>query len=185
MASFLPVQALAAQVSVTVQTDPSSQALVFAVATQDPLLQLSSVQRLLSSQFLAVPAVHLPALQTSPSVQLSRSSQPGPDKPTVVQLPPAQASVVQTLPSLQTFALPGRQTPSLQLSLSVQPSPSSQAPVGLTTFLHTPVTQASAVQAFLSSQLLAGPALHLPAAQTSVVVHASPSLQAVPSARLL
>ncbi len=70
------------QVSLAVQALPSSHGLLLGLARHAPVLasHLSSVQGLLSSQFLAGPAAHLPAsfpevMQRSPLVQASPSSQ--------------------------------------------------------------------------------------------------------------
>jgi hypothetical protein len=72
-------------------------------------------------------------------------------------------------------------------STVVQASPSSHGvPLGRAAFWHPVVElQLSTVHWFPSSQSGGGPPVQVPVWQVSVVVHASPSLQAVPSARLM
>ena len=85
-------------------------------------------------------------------------------------------SVVQTLESLQTTAVPP-QTPEVHLSAEVQALPSLQVPVLLVNLQPVLVLQVSVVQALLSLQTTAAPAVQEPAAQTSPEVQALPSSQ--------
>jgi hypothetical protein len=74
-----PTQAVPAQVSFVVHSLPSSHGALLAALMHPPRAsQLSSVQRLPSSQLRGGPPVHVPALQWSVVVQASPSSQ-GPE----------------------------------------------------------------------------------------------------------
>lgn len=89
----------------------------------------------------------------------------------------AQLSLVQTLPSLQTVALPGWHAPFVHASPVVQALPSLQAT--LFTSLTQPLTglQLSLVHRLLSSQFRALPGAQLRAAQASLTVQRLPSEQ--------
>ena len=117
-----------AQLSLVVHRLPSSHGLVVLAWLQAPVLasQPSTVQGLLSSQFVGVPALHRPATQVSPTVHALPSSQLSAWAVWVQPLARSQASAVQGLASLQSTGLP-TQNPSLQPSLSVHAVPSLQA----------------------------------------------------------
>ena len=167
------------------QTSPTVQTLL---SVQPPLLllwkqpvagwHLSSLQTLESRQSLGVPGAQAPSLQASFSVQRLLSEQAAVLLLWVQPLSGSQASSVQGLPSAQPSLSPPAQAPSLQASFVVQPSPSSQGRVLLTVTQPLSASQLSAVQSLLSSQTLAAPGLHEPAAQTSSVLQTLPSLQA-------
>ena len=64
-----------------------------------------------------------------------------------------QPSVVHTLPSLQTIAVPAVQTPAWQVSAPLHRLPSGHAvPFETTALLHTPAAQVSVVHGFESLQ---------------------------------
>ena len=167
------------QTSPDVQALPSLQLAVLFVKTQpDATLHVSVVQGLLSLQTMPTPA-HAPPLQTSPDVQGFASSHANVLLRKTHPVAGLQLSVVQTLLSLQTIAVPGRQLPPPQVSPVVHASPSSQA---LALFVYThPVAglQVSVVQMLLSLQTVAAPPWQVPAPQTSPVVQAFPSSQAL------
>ncbi len=158
--------------------------------TQAPLpgLQASVVHLSLSSHFLGVLLVHLPASQVSPSVHRSKSSHGAVLFRNTQPLAGSQPSLVQALPSLQAFFLPSH-TPLMHASPLVQTSPSSHLVASLTGVLaHLLAVQVSVVQALLSSQSLALPqlppqptmAVNLQApvlVSQASVVHLLPSLQ--------
>jgi hypothetical protein len=176
-----PVQTFEAQTSFVVHLFPSSQGCVFAVCAHPPWAeQVSSVQGLPSSQFVAPVDTHAPAVQWSPLVQASLSLQALAFA--LVNTQPvagAQVSFVQALLSLQTVAAPPVQVPApLHLSLVVQAFPSSQAAVLFVWMQPLPAEQVSVVHTLPSSQLVAAPPLQEPvASHLSLVVQASPSLQ--------
>ena len=90
-----------------------------------------------------------------------------------------QLSVVQTLASSQTTAVPAREVPPPQVSPVVQAFPSSHARV---LFVNThPVAglQLSVVQTLASLQTTAAPAWQLPP------LHVSPAVQELPSSQAL
>jgi len=98
-------------------------------------------------------------------------------------------SAVQALPSLQVGAVPAWQAPeALQVSLPLQALPSEQGVPAETLAKTQPVAglQLSEVQGFESAQVSAVPAWHTPEAlQVSLPLHAFPSLQDEPAARLV
>ena len=87
-------------------------------------------------------------------------------------------SSVHTLPSKQLTVVPP-QTPFEQTSPLVQALPSLQATALLVCVQPVAGTQPSVVQMLPSSQLGGGPPVQAPPEQTSPVVHALPSLQAL------
>ncbi len=96
----------------------------------------------------------------------------------------SQLSMVHTLSSLQTTAVPTH-LPLWQASPPVQAKPSEQpAPFVAAAHLHTPLawSQVSIVQGLLSSQVTVLPVWHAPALQLSPAVQALPSEQPSPSA---
>jgi hypothetical protein len=179
------------QAPLAVQASPAVQALlslhsvpVKARLTQ-PLvvLQLSAVHGLASSQFTALPTQLAAALQTSPLVQAEPSEQAVPVKATFLQpVAVSQLSCVQGLLSLQLTEAPGAQAPALlHRSVPVQALPSVQAvPVWAVFLQPLVVSQLSTVQALPSSQLTVLPTQLAAALQTSPLVQAEPSEQAVP-----
>ena len=108
------------QLSVAVHALLSSHAAELVTCLHpDTLSQESSVQTLLSSQFMAVPATHVPPAHLSPRVQLEPSSH---GAVLLLFIQPSlglHVSVVQTLSSLQSLASPGRHAPAEQTSPSV------------------------------------------------------------------
>ena len=180
----VPLQLPLLQTSPVVQAFPSSQAvpLLTSINTH-PVLgsQESTVQGLLSLQTIGDPATHFPLLQTSSIVQAFPSSQELLLNVNVHPLSGSQESVVQGLLSLQTIGDPATQLPLLQTSPVVQAFPSSQAVPLLTSINTHPVSgsQESTVQGLLSLQAIGVP-IQLPLLQTSPVVQAFPSSQAVP-----
>ena len=148
-----------------------------------PPLHASRVQASLSSQFKSLPT-HTPPAHASLPVHGLPSLHAVPSLSALwLHVPPLQVSVVHGSPSVQFSLPPPTHLPPLHWSLSVQPSPSSQLlPLGAGALAHWPVpgAQVSTVQGFLSSHttcLL----LQMPPWQVSPLVHASPSLQLVPS----
>jgi hypothetical protein len=93
-------------------------------------------------------------------------------------LPELQESSVQTLLSSHVNGDPALHAPAAQTSLEVQASPSSQGAMLLENTQPLPELQESSVQTLLSSHVSGDPAVQTPAAQTSLVVQASPSSQA-------
>jgi hypothetical protein len=170
-----------------------------AVAVQ-PLAgaQLSVVQTFPSLQTSPVPGAHVPFWQVSVPLQRLVSAHEVPFVTGVVVQPVAglQPSVVHTLPSLQTIAVPAVHTPAWQVSAPLQRLPSGHAvPFVTTALLHTPAAQVSVVHGFESLQSAftlqevhdGTCACWHPVITLHVsVVHALPSLQlsAVPAAQV-
>ena len=149
---------LPSHTSPAVQALPSEHALVLGVWLQ-PLVgsQASSVQGFPSLHVMALPAVHAPFLQASPRVQTEPSLHVAALALCLQPLMALQVSDVQSFPSLQSVATPGRQTPPWQLSPRVQTEPSSQlARFGV---LLQPLAgrQASSVHGLPSLHWTAGP----------------------------
>ena len=129
--------------------------------------QLSAVQVFESPQFLAAPAVQEPAAQMSLSVQALPSVQLTVLLAWAQPVETTQESSVQTLPSSQLSAVPVHEPPE-QASLVVQALPSLQGAVLLANAqLPVPATQLSLVQALLSLQTLAAPAVQILLLQTA------------------
>jgi hypothetical protein len=152
------VQVPAWQLSAPLHTLLSRHGVPFstAVAVQ-PLAatQLSVVQTFPSLQTSAVPAVQVPFWQVSAPLQRFVSAHEVPFVTGVAVQPVAglQPSVVHTLPSLQTIAVPAVHTPAWQVSAPLQRFPSGHAvPFATTAFPHTPAVQVSVVQGFESLQ---------------------------------
>jgi hypothetical protein len=160
--------------------------------------QLSLVHTFPSLQTSGLPAVQLPFWQVSAPLQRLESAHDVPFVTGVVVQPVAglQPSVVHTLPSLQTIAVPAVQTPAWQVSAPLHRLPSGQAvPFGTTALLQTPAVQVSAVHGFESLQSAftvqelhegTGACWQPETALQASVVHASPSLQlrGVPAAHV-
>jgi len=173
-----PTQEPPLQVSLVVQTLPSSHGLVLLAWTQPRTVsQLSVVQRLESSQFGAAPPTQLPALQVSFVVHALPSSQ---RLVLLVWTQPrsvSQLSVVQTFESSQLGGAAPTHAPALQVSFVVQALPSSQEAVLLVWTQPRTESQVSVVQTFESSQFGGAPPTQAPALQVSLVVQALPSSQ--------
>lgn len=107
-------------------------------------VQVSVVQRLLSSHVMGVPRQEPLTSQASRLVQMSPSLQAVPRVMLTTHSPPTQASVVQGLPSLQTLSEPP-QVPPPHLSPVVQPSSSLHETV-LFVNLQVPESHTSSVQ---------------------------------------
>ncbi len=151
---------------------PSSE-----VCTHLPPVHLSLVHTLLSLHWAS-------AVQVAPQFWILVNTHvpgwppPGPPPPP----PVLHVSLVQALLSLQTTALP-MQAPALQPSVVVQGLPSVQVvPAVAAVVTHLPVAASheSSVQALLSLQLTALPAVQAPAWQVSPAVQLLPSSQAAP-----
>jgi hypothetical protein len=119
-------------------------------------------------------------------VQASPSSQPAPFVTAWLAhcpVPGSHVSFVHTLPSPQSFGVPGAQVPPWQLSPVVQALPSSHAlPSCAGVWAQLPVgeSHASWVHTLPSPQSFGVPPVQLPAWQLSPTVQPSPSLHAVP-----
>src|SRR3990172_3473892 len=173
-----PTQIPPSQASPVVQASPSMQGAVLFTWTQ-PVAgsQLSSVHTLPSSQSGAGPPTQIPPAQASLEVQASPSLQ---DEVLFGWTQPragSQLSSVQTFPSSQMRAGPPTHVPPAQASPVVQASPSLHGAVLFTWAQPVAGSQPSSVHTLPSSQLGAGPPTHVPPAQASPVVQASPSLQ--------
>ncbi len=154
----LPLQVPRAQASPVLQGLLSLQIALFSAVVQPmSARQLSSVQGFPSLHVMALPAVHAPFLQASPRVQTEPSLHVAALALCLQPLMALQVSDVQSFPSLQSVATPGRQTPPWQLSPRVQTEPSSQlARFGV---LLQPLAgrQASSVHGLPSLHWTAGP----------------------------
>ena len=138
-------------------------------------LQESVVQTWLSSQLSAGPGTQAPAEQTSPLVQTLLSVQVSALLEKMQPEAGAQVSVVQTLPSLQVTAAPGRQAELAQRSPLVQALLSVHGRVLAANTQPVAALQLSLVQGLLSLQVVSAPGMHEPAE------HASPTVQTLPS----
>jgi hypothetical protein len=94
----------------------------------------------------------------------------------------SHVSVVHAFPSLQVSSGPGTHAPPPHASFTVHALPSLHGSVLLVFWHPSPVSHASVVHAFPSSQLCTVPP-HTPPVQESPVVHASLSLHSVPLGR--
>ncbi len=137
----------------------------------------SVVQALPSSQLRVPVGLHRPAAQMSPVVHASPSLQVAVLAVWVQPLLASQPSLVHGFLSSQLGAAPPLQMPAAQMSPVVQALPSSQVMVTLLCTQPVTLSQLSAVQGLLSSQLTPLPATHAPPAQMSPLVQALPSLQ--------
>src|SRR5437762_194631 len=166
------------QASLVVQALPSLQgAALLACAQPVAGSQLSSVQRLPSSQLGAAPPTHRPPLQASLVVQALPSLQGSVLLPWTQPVVGLQLSSVQRLPLSQFGAVPPTHWPPLQASLVVQALPSLQGRVLLLCTQPLAGSQLWSVQRLPSSQLGAGPPAQRPSLQVSLVVQALPSVQ--------
>ena len=176
---FLPaLHLLAAQMSPLVQASLSSQLTVFAALTQPPTitLQLSSVHKLLSSQFFGLPVVHAPPAQVSPTVQTLPSSHGSLELVNTQPLSVSQLLSVHGLPSSQMiFSVPAH-TPLAQKSFLEQATPSSQGNALSVCLQPVMASQSSVVHNVPSSQLVAVPGKQMPPAHKSGTVQALLSL---------
>ena len=168
-----------AQASLTVQLLPSSQAPVVAVLTQPVVvLHESLVQPLVSLQLSNVPGLQTPVLHTSFWLQALLSEHGATLLTNAQPLAGLQVSLVHGLPSLQVTAAPPAHAPVLQASPPVQALASSQVAPLLAKAQPVAALQLSLVHGLLSLHAWAGPGLHAPLAQASLLVHTLPSLQA-------
>ena len=135
------------------------------------------VQALLSLQTGATPPTQTPPLQASWVVHTLLSLQGRVLAAVAQPVTASQLSLVQGLLSLQTTGLPLPHTPPPQTSPVVHGLPSLQAAVLAVAVQPLTLSQASVVQAFLSSQTVAAPPTQAPALHASAVVHALPSEQ--------
>lgn len=166
-----PAQLPAAHLSPLVQALPSSHTLALLLLMQLPVAtsQLSVVQGLLSLQPFAAPGTQPLALQTSPTVHELPSVQGLALATWVHPVSAAQASSVQTLPSLQLTSGPGKQTPAAHASPTEQTLLSALhgAPGFCAKYAQTPVAGAQVFLVQMPSPLgsqvtmLAGLTLHL------------------------
>jgi hypothetical protein len=130
--------------------------------------QLSAVQSLPSSQFVASAPAQLPPLQTSPVVHgLPSSHVLVVFAPTHRPLTVLHVDVTHTLPLLQTVCAPPTHCPSRQLSGFVHALPSLHVLVLSSVNPHTPVfgLQASSVHGLPSLQTVAVPPTQFPPLQ--------------------
>ena len=139
--------------------------------------QLSSVQRLPSSQFGGTPPTQAPAEQVSAVVQASPSSQAVALLAFTQPVRASQLSSVQPLPSSQLGGCMPRQAPRKQKSWVVQALPSSQAAVLFTLSQPTAALQLSSVHRSPSSQSVGASETQVAPTQVSLAVQASPSSQ--------
>jgi len=170
-----PMQRPPLQASLVVQALPSLHGSVLLPWTQPVVgLQLSSVQRLSSSQFGAGPPTQLPWLQVSLVVQALPSVQGAVLFVCTQPVDGLQVSSVQRLPSSQLGGAPPTHRPPLQVSLVVQALPSLQGRALLACTQPVVALQLSSVQP-LPSLHTTGVPLHVPPPQVSSSVHALPS----------
>jgi hypothetical protein len=172
----VPLHAPPEHTSPVVQAVPSLHAAVlFSYLQPVAGSQESVVQGLVSLQTTGV-VTHLPPAHTSPDVHLLPSSHGAVLLVCVHPEAGTHASVVHGLSSLQLSAGPGTHLPPAHTSPAVHALPSSHALVlGACTQPAPSGSQESVVQRLPSSQLTGFP-LQVPAAHTSPVVHALPSL---------
>jgi hypothetical protein len=177
------------QVSAPLHTVLSGQAVPLATATfWHPVvgLQLSVVHTLLSLQLSGVPAVQVPPWHTSAPLHTVLSAHDVPFSTAVAVQPKLgeQPSVVHTLPSLQTSAVPVVHVPFWQVSAPLQRLPSGHAvPFATAVFAHPEAgLHESPVHTFPSLQLSAVPAVQVPFWQVSAPLQRLPSGQEVPLA---
>ena len=170
--------------SSSVQPSLSSQAVppIFGVLPHDPVAasHTPTLHASPAHDFGWLPT-HTPLpSQLSTVVHALPSVQPDPAKTVVLQAPVKMShdSLVHTLSSSQSFALPPQAPFAVQLSALVQGfSSSHDAPVsGVPTQPPVVTSQASDVHGFLSSHAFFLP-LHTPSAQASLVVQVLPSSQ--------
>jgi hypothetical protein len=138
-------------------------------------LHESVVHTLPSSQLIGVPP-HTPSEHTSLDVQAFPSLHITLLLVFVQPWAGSQASVVQTLQSLQLGAGPPTQAPPEHVSLVVQAFPSLHGLLLSGCRQPSETSQVSSVQPLLSSQFGAGPPTHIPPEQASFIVQALPSL---------
>ena len=139
--------------------------------------QESSVHGLPSSHPPGLPGTQLPPAQVSPNVQTLPSVH-AKVLFTWPQPPPGlQVSVVQGLLSSQPNAAPGTQLPPEHASPTVQELLSVQGAVLNACWQPVDGKHVSSVHTLPSSQTIAGPGTHLPAAQTSPCVQTLSSVQ--------
>ncbi len=173
-----PVHVPLAHTSPVVQLLPSSQGPEFGVYTHPSVLwHVSVVQMLPSSQTSGGPPSHTPFSQVSFVVQALPSPQGSELGVKTHPVAGLQDASVQTLPSAHRIGAPAH-APATHVSAPVHALPSLQTPPEIGVFVH-PVagSQPSAVQASPSSHSIVIPGAQPPFWQTSLNVHALPSLQ--------
>lgn len=98
-------------------------------------------------------------------------------KARLLQVPPAQLSVVHSLPSSQSLGVPALQTVSWQLSFTLQASPSLQMTPLVGVNVQPPISsQESLVHALPSTHTLPVTPAQVPPPHTSPLVQNRPSL---------
>ena len=130
-----------------------------------------------SSQSMIGPAAQAPSAHWSPTEHASPSLQGATFGRWMQPASGVHESSVQTSPSLQFTAVPGRQKPPPHLSLTVQALLSSQASVFGAWRQPSCASQESSVQTLPSLQSIPSPAAQVPPTQTSPRVQALLSLQ--------
>jgi hypothetical protein len=145
----------------------------------DTALQVSVVQALPSLQLGGVPPVQVPVWQVSAPLQAFPSEHDVPLVTAMFTHPVAvlQLSVVQTLLSLQSRAVPAVHVALWHVSAPLQALPSEhEVPLARGVFTQPVVVlHVSVVQALLSLQLGAAPEAHVPDWQVSTPLQALPS----------
>ncbi len=158
-------------------TAPGEQPLPDGAEHVPPWQMLTPQAELKAEQSIALPT-HVPDVHVSLTVHKSPSLQVAVLLVCWQPIAASQLSVVQPFASSQFGALPGLQVPPAQLSPTVHALPSLQVAVLLVYVQPEAGAQASFVQPLPSLQTTAAPGWHAPPAQTSLLVHALPSLQA-------
>ncbi len=189
----VPAQTPEVHVSFVVQASPSSQLApsgfgVFrqapVVGSQPPVWQASTGGHVTELVPVQTPAWHVSAeVQALPSLQVVPSGFAGlVQAPVVVSQTPA---VWHWSEAVQITAVPGVQTPFWQVSFLVQASPSLQAvPFATAVLVHVPVLGSHDPTWHWSAggHMTGFMAVQAPALQVAVIVQATVSVQAVPSA---
>src|SRR5262245_29906032 len=175
------------QVSAPLHTVPSAHEVPLATGdvTQPRVgLHESFVQTFPSLQTSGVPAVQIPAWQVSAPLHTVPSAHDVPFATGVFRQPctGSQLSFVHTLTSSQLRAVPAVHTPFTQVSFPLHTVASAQEVPFATAVFRQPRTgsQESVVQALLSLQLSAVPAVHVPAWHVSAPLHTVPSAHGLP-----
>ncbi len=170
-------QALAEQMSPSVQALPSEQLLLLGVNAHPPtLLQLSDVHGLLSLHAWPGPDTQVPPPQTSGVVQSLPSEQGSVLLLLTQPLPALHESLVHRLLSSQFSAVPGTQLPPEQASPSVHALLSVHEPACGVATQPEFGSQLSVVHGLPSLQTMVAPGAQAELAQPSPEVHALPSL---------
>lgn len=175
-----PAQDPPEQVSTVVHAFPSLHGELLSAKRQPVAGTHESVVQVFESlQTRGGPPTQAPPEHTSAVVQAFPSLQPAVLLAWVQPDPGLHPSVVQTLPSSQSGGAPPMHEPPLHVSLVVQAFPSLQDAVLLAYTQPVAGAHESLVQTFPSSQIGAPLPTQTPDWQTSVTVHALPSLQGI------